>query len=154
MVELKSPVQKLRLAQDAPIEQFCVLTSVEEIDELREYVKEIAYDPTSIKDRIKKLLLLYVAAVRFMVLSFDNDEYPKDIGLLVHCDNLAKTLYTIYKEVDIILITREIEASWKCYLKLIEMSGKLSDSSFRKLEAKRDRILFRLSQICHRIKTL
>jgi hypothetical protein len=148
----QNPIQKLKAAQDAPLEQFCILVSTEEIEELSEYVKEVTYDPGAIRDRIKKLLLLYIAAIRYIILSFEPEDVPE--GLLEHCDALAKTLYIFYKDINIILITKEIKACWKTYNKLNAMALKVSEKSNRRVDQNRDRLLIDLKQLSNRVKSL
>lgn len=149
-----SPVQKLKANQDTPIEQFCIVVSETEIEELIDYVDDVAYDPSATYSKIKKVLLLYVAAVRFMILSFETDETLYNSELINKYENLAKSLYMFYKDLNIILITKEISSAWKAYVKLADMGLRAHENSQRKISSSRDRILLSLKQTSDRIKSL
>ena len=148
-----NPIKILRDSQNVPLEHFSVLVSLNEIDELKEYVKEVVHDPSIIRNKSKKLLLLYIAAIRFLVLSLEelNEE---DITLLDDCDNLAKTLYIFYSDIKVMLIAKEIKNQWKSYLKLRRQAKLIPEYSMRKIESGCDRILFSLAQLNTRIKTI
>jgi hypothetical protein len=151
-----SPVQNLRANQDIPEDQFSVVVSTEEIEELVEYIQEVTYDPAEINNKIKKILLLYIAAVRFIVLDFDTDSNTlvEDLNLLEHYEKLSKSLYVFYNDLNIILITKEISNACKAHVKLATMIGRLPETSNRKLASSRDRILFGLNQLSSRVKML
>ena len=149
----ESPIQKLRRNQDAPLDDFSILVSAEEIQEFKDYIKELllenGQDTALLK--AKKLLLLYAAAISFVVMSFDPDEYL-DIELLEVCDELAKLLYTQYRELYAILIIKQIEGLWKSYVKLRGIAEKIPVNSVYKVHSSRDRILKGLALVRLRIK--
>jgi hypothetical protein len=145
-----TPVQKLRAGMDTPAEEFCVVISEEEIDEFKTYVKEITLDPQIACIKVKKLLLLYVATIQFIIMSFDTNKYL-DSDLVDACDTLAKTLYIFYKDINTILYARQIESIWKTYVKLCKTAGKVPTSSTYKVEASRERLLNELRLVSKRI---
>ena len=143
------------ITNDFSLDELSIMTSIEEVEELKDFVRQVAYDPLAVKDKVKKLLLLYAAAVKFMIQALDHSDYPEDIGLIVHCDNLAKTLYTLYKDLNVILLVREIESIWKKYLKLKALGKKLSSySSTKNVQPNKERILLKLDHVCERIKVI
>lgn len=146
-----TPIQKLRADYDAPEDEFCVIVSDSEIDEFKEYIKELIYDPQVACVKVKRLLLLYVAIVNYIVISFDVHRYM-DIEMIKSCDELAKVLYTFYKDVNTMLYTKKIESLWKAYIKLCEAAKKVPESSNHKIESSRDRILADLESVMRRIK--
>jgi hypothetical protein len=144
-------IQKLRAGIDIPEEEFCIVTSEEEIKEFKDYVKEIMLDPQIACIKIKRLLLLYVAAVQFIVMSFDMNSYL-DSELVEACDMLAKTLYTFYKDINTLLYTKRIESIWKTYVKLCDTAKKVPTNSEYKIKASRERILSDLKVVSNRIQ--
>jgi hypothetical protein len=147
------PIQKLKAAQDTPLEQFSILVSAGEIEELTTYTKEIIYDPAKIRGQIKKLLLLHVAAIRFIILAFEDEDYLGE-ELVINCEKLAKTLYLFYKDINILLISREMAFLWKHYMKLADLIPRVPEESSRKVDSSRDRLLSRLQIIEVRVKAL
>lgn len=133
------------------MEEFCIVVSDEEIEEFKTYVEEITLDPQAACVRVRKLLLLYIATIQFIVMSFDMDKYL-DYELVEACDKLAKTLYLFYKDVNTLLYTKQIESIWKTYIKLCRTASKVPTSSAHKVEASRERILSDLRHVSKRIK--
>ena len=147
------PIQKLKAAQDTPLEQFSILVCTQEIVDLTAYVKEITYDPAMIRGKIQKIMLLHLAAIRFIILAFENeDEYGED--LLESCEKMSKTLYLFYKDVNILLISRELKHIWKIYMKLEDLAPRVPEESTRKVDSSKDRILSRLRALEVRVKAL
>ena len=149
-----SPIQRLKAAQDTPIEQFSVVVSAKEIEELNDYIKEVVFDPGMVKMQIKKLLVMYVAAVRFVILSFDPCDNECSPELLENCDSIGKTLYTFYNDLNVILTVREVGSVWKAYKKLCFLESHVAPTSHRKLDLSRDRLLYRLERVGHSIKSV
>lgn len=151
-----NPIQKLRIGQDTPEEQFLVIVSEEEIEELVEYVKEVTYDLEKVYSKIKKVLLLYLASVRFIILSFDNDDdnLPEKLELLENFEHLCKNLYLVYNNANVILLSREISTAYKTYSKLSKMENRLPSGSQRKLISCKDRLITGLNSISVRVKSL
>ena len=130
-----------------------MLVCTQEIEELTAYVKEITYDPAIIKGRIQKIMLLHIAALRFIILAFENeDEFG--YALLENCEKMSKTLYLFYKDVNILLISREMKHIWKNYMKLEDLAPRVPEESTRKVDSSKDRILSRLRAVELRIKSL
>ena len=152
---IPNPVQNLKVSQDTPLDQFCVLVSTAEIEELNSYLTEITYDPAEIKNKIQKVLLLCVAALRFIILSFEEDDKLGD-DLLKSCENLCKNLYIFYKDINILLIHKELHKAWRNYLKWKGLSFRIFDdkNALKRVESSRDRILIELRLIDARIKSL
>jgi hypothetical protein len=146
-----SPVQKLRQNLDAPVEEFCVILDGETIKELADYAEELSETPEEATCKITKILLLYIASIQYIVLSFDDNDYL-DQKLIENVDALAKVLYFTYRDICTILITKQIEYLWKTYLKLNETAKKVPTSSTHKIEVTRDRILLDLRVISKRVK--
>jgi hypothetical protein len=144
-------IQKLRAGIDTPVEEFCIVISEEEIEEFKAYVKEVMLDPQVACIKIKKLLLLYVAAIQFIVMSFDMNSYL-DSELVEACDMLARTLYIFYKDINTMLYAKKIESIWKTYVKLCETAKNVPTNSEYKIKASRERILSDLKVVSNRIQ--
>ncbi|MCI4435959.1 MAG: hypothetical protein JHC33_04010 [Ignisphaera sp.] len=151
---ITSPVHKLREGLNRPIEEFCVVISSDEVKELQQFTEEISYDPERIKGRIKEIMLLHIAAIKYVVLSFHEEEDYLGIELLEHCDRISKTLYMFYKDINILLISKELRLIWRNYLKLQDMRGKVADTSVHRLEAGQDKMLRSLNALSSRVKLI
>jgi len=148
---MKNRIQALKNNDNANLEEFCVILSSDEIQEFKEYVKELIFNPAEVGTKTQKILLFYAAAVQFVILSFDPDQYL-DEELVKSCDALAKTLYTFYNDINTILYTKQIKHCWKTYLKLNEIAEKVPTSSTHKVSTSRDRLLKDLNFVGKKIK--
>ena len=99
----------------------------------------------------KKILLLYVSVVQFVIMSFDPDQYL-DEDLVAACDALAKTLYTFYNDINTILYTKQIKHCWKTYSRLNDIALSVPKCSEHKVVASRHKLLHELSQVSRKIK--
>jgi len=147
-----SPVQKLKADFDAPLDEYCILISKEEVDEVKGYIQELLQDPEVAFLKATKLMLLYSAAVTYIIRSFDPDE-RLDPELLDTCDNLAMLLYKSYKDIHSILWIRKIDALWEQYKKLRTISQQLPETSHRKVLSSKERLLYELEGLRRRIKS-
>jgi hypothetical protein len=151
---LLSPVQNLKLLHSGiahiPISRFCYVLSNKDIDELKTYVKEITFDPGKAKYQVQHLLLLYIASITYIVMSFDENDYLDD-DLIISCDNLAKALYSFYKDVNTLLWTRQIEIQCKSYNKLQQVAKKVPSKTSKIETMSRNKILYELRKISNRI---
>ena len=146
-----NPIQKLKSNDPSTLEEFCVIMDEKEIQEFKDYIKGLVFNPAEVGTRAQKILLLYAAAVQFVILSFDPDLYL-DEDLIKSCDDLAKTLYAFYNDINTILYTKQIKHCWKTYLKLNDIAGKVPISSAHKVDTGRERLLKDLHIVGKRIK--
>ena len=146
-----TPVQKLKSEKDSHLDEFCIILTIKDLEELNLYVKELIYNPQVAGTQIQKLLLLYVAAVKFVVLSFD-DQLHLNNELVKNCNDLAKTLFMFYKDLNTILYAKQVEQLWKIYTKLTETAKKIPSSSASKVRADRNRVLIELHYLGERVK--
>lgn len=149
-----SPVQNLKLLHEdvayVPASRFCYVLSNRDIEELKAYVKDITFDPGRARHQVQQLLLLYIASITFIVMSFDENDYL-DEDLITSCDNLAKSLYSFYKDVNTLLWTKQIEIHCKSYNKLQEVAKKVPSKSSKIEIMSRNKILYELRKISNRI---
>lgn len=146
-----TPVQKLKSEKSSHLDEFCVILTIKDLEDLNIYVKELIYNPQIAGMHIQKLLLLYVAAVKFVVLSFDDHLYL-DGELVKNCNDLAKTLFMFYKDLNTILYAKQIEQLWKIYARLTETAKKIPVTSASKVRADRNRVLIELHYLGERLK--
>ncbi len=130
-----------------------IVTDSTFIDQFKQYVKTLV-DSRNLEEAeiySRYILLLYIAILQFVVISFDPFQFL-DAELVKYCDILAKELYKNYKDINMLLYTKQIGYWWKTYLKLSEIARKIPVSSQHKVTASRDTILFALKDVSSRIK--
>ena len=142
---------KLRQPHETDAGEFYILTSETEILEFKDYIHSIIYDPSVIHTKVKNLLLMYIACIQFVVLSFESHQYLDD-DLVSSCDSLAKTVYIFYNDLSTLLYTKRIEFLWKTYVKLCNTAKHIPTSSSYKVTASRGRILKELNTVSKRIR--
>src|ERR1035437_9097204 len=101
-----------------------VFTTENDILDFKKYIKELIEEPQQICNKTQKVLLLYIASIQFVVLSFDVNQYL-DEDLIISCNILAKKLYSFYKDINTLLYTKKIEHLWKEYVKINNIAGEV-----------------------------
>jgi hypothetical protein len=130
-----------------------VFTTENDILDFKKYIKELIEEPQQICNKTQKVLLLYIASIQFVVLSFDVNQYL-DEDLIISCNVLAKKLYSFYKDINTLLYTKKIEHLWKEYVKINNIAGEVSTKASHRISMSRDKILADLHYISVRIKTI
>lgn len=150
----QSLVYKLKNNVNSSLDEYCVITGVNDMIELKSYIKEIVEDPTELGSlQAQKILLMYIAVIQFVIISFDPDQYL-DRELVNGCDELARKLYQLYKDMNTLLYIRQIEHLWKTYVKLCIIAKKVPSESSHKITRSRNRLLHDIRIVHNRVKCI